>query len=170
MVKTDLDFCHPRKSKKMSATTIHGLDRSKYPSRMGKGWTWDEDTKLLEEVRNGVDLENIARAHERTEGGIWCHLCVIAHRMFTENRPMGEIMAVTGLSEREIIDHIKKNDANKEKKEEKKQERKERKKIEKKTEDPSHLTESVSKLEIVNLISDIQTKMTRLNILVAMMN
>ena len=157
----------------MSATTIHGLDRSKYPSRMGKGWTWDEDTKLLEEVRNGVDLENIARAHERTEGGIWCHLCLIAYRMFTENHPMGEIMAVTGLSESEIIDHIKKNNANKEKKEEKKQdrkERKERKKIEKKTEDPSHLTEAVSKLEIVNLISDIQTKMTRLNILVAMMN
>lgn len=148
-------------------TTLFGLDRNKYPARMGKAWTWDEDTKLLESIKNGKELADIAKEHERTEGGIWCHLCVIAHNMYNENRPMGEITVITGLSEHEILDRIKKTEIKGEKR---KEEKSARKKLEKKTDDPSHLTESVSKLEIMNLITDIQTKMARLNILVAMMN
>jgi hypothetical protein len=69
---------------------------------------------------------------------------------------------------------MKKNEYKDEKKKEKKEAKKEakpaRKKLGVKNEDPSQLLESASKLEIVNLINDIQTKMTRLNILVAMMN
>jgi hypothetical protein len=157
-----------------TAKMIYGLDRNKYPARMGKGWTWDEDTKLLESVKNGKELADIAREHERTEGGIWCHLCLIAHKLYMENRPMGEITIITGLTEREILDHIKKNEYKDEKKKEKKEAKKEekavRRRIDVKTEDPSQALESSSKLEIMNLINDIQTKMTRLNILVAMMN
>jgi len=161
---------------RMDTTTkmIYGLDRSKYPARMGKAWTWDEDTKLLESIKNGKELADIAKEHERTEGGIWCHLCVIAHNMYNENRPIGEITVITGLSEHEILDRIKKIEIKDEKRKERKEARKEeksaRKKLEKKSEDPSHSTECVSKLEIMNLINDIQTKMTRLNILVAMMS
>ena len=87
---------------------------------------------------------------------------------------MGEITIITGLTEREILDHIKKKEYKDEKKKEKKEAKKEekavRRRIDVKTEDPSQALESSSKLEIMNLINDIQTKMTRLNILVAMMN
>lgn len=154
--------------------TLFGLDSNKYPSRMGKAWSWDEDTKLLDSIKNGKELGDIAREHERTEGAIWCHLCVIAQKMYKENCPMGEIVVVTGLTEREILDHIKKNDIKddkkKEKKEAKKEEKADRRRVDAKTEYPSQALESSSKLEIINLIGDIQMKMARLNILVAMMN
>jgi len=155
------------------------------PARKGKAWTIEEDNKLLESVKNDKSIEDIAREHDRTEGGVWSHLCVIAHRLYKENTPMGTIVTITGLTEREVLDHIKRVEFTEDKKSEKKDEPPARKKLVSSVGTPSPQltppstpppppppppTGFETKLEIMNLINDIQAKMARLNILVAMMN
>jgi hypothetical protein len=149
------------------------------PARKGKAWTIEEDSKLLESTKNGKSIEDIAREHDRTEGGIWSHLCVLAHRLYRENCPMGTIVTITGLTEREILDYIKRVDFT-EGKNEKKDDLLVIKKGVSSVSTPSPPSSPPppppppnafeTKLEIMNLINDIQMKMTRLNILVAMMN
>ena len=92
---------------------------------------------------------------------------------------MGTIVTITGLTEREILDHIKRVDFT-EGKNEKKDDMLVIKKTVSSVSTPSPPSSPPppppppnafeTKLEIMNLINDIQMKMTRLNILVAMMN
>jgi len=133
---------------------MSSVNSNNYPSRMGKVWSTEEDTKLLDSVKNGKDISDISKEHERTEGGIWCRLGLIAYNMHKENRPIEEIMAITGLKEQEIIDSINKTEL------------KQKKKLEKNINN----SEFKTKLEIVNLVNDIQVKMAHLNKLIAMMN
>lgn len=144
----------------MSATTVYGLQRDLYPSRMGQAWSADEENRLLESIKRNTQIKQIAIQHERTPGGIASRLRAIAFNLHKAGTSIEEIQTITGLTLEIVEDAIKRREDAQKRKEEKK-ERTTRKKLEQ---------GNVSKTEMVNLLSDIQSKMTRLNILVAMMN
>ena len=51
------------------------------PVAKGKRWTEDEETRLLLEIKGGDTITDIARAHDRTYGGITSRLREIACKM-----------------------------------------------------------------------------------------
>jgi hypothetical protein len=44
------------------------------PANAGKMWSDQEDTQICEELRNGINFEGIAKAHNRTVGSIIARL------------------------------------------------------------------------------------------------
>jgi hypothetical protein len=44
------------------------------PANSGRYWSREEDTKICEEVRNGLDFRLIAKAHQRSVGSIVARL------------------------------------------------------------------------------------------------
>jgi hypothetical protein len=77
-------------------------ENSKYPKRMGQHWDDSETAQLLKEIREKTVISEIARKHERTEGGITSRLKALAWEYHSEGRGLEEIMKFTGLSESEI--------------------------------------------------------------------
>ena len=89
--------------------TLYGLDKSKYPARMGQAWNEEEDVKLLKSIRKKISIEEISKEHERTVGGIRSHIRQLAaDYYFNDKRPIEEIEKFTGLTKAEIEDVIKK--------------------------------------------------------------
>jgi len=86
--------------------TLYGLDASKYPSRMGKAWRDEEVQQLLNSIQQKKSIEDIAKEHERTVGGIQSRLRELAAAYFNDKRPMKDIMRFTGLTEEEIEDTV----------------------------------------------------------------
>lgn len=102
-------------------TTIHGLDKSKYPGRMGKTWYDEEVLKLLTSIRNKKSISEIATEHERTLGGITSKLRGIAAEYYlNDKKPISEIIQLTGLDRDVIIDAIEKREYRAELKDKKK--------------------------------------------------
>lgn len=86
------------------------------PTNMGCKWTDIEEVALLENIRNNVEIEEIAKKHKRTHGAITARLEVIAIRMYQENRHDTEyIEEVTRMNKRSIEDAIYKKNINKNK-------------------------------------------------------
>jgi len=80
-----------------------------YPSHIGKKWSDEEETLLLEELNKNMDIELIAKTHNRTTGGIYSRRNLIAYRMYTSNISIKEIIMKTKLDEDKIIEIINKN-------------------------------------------------------------
>ncbi len=79
------------------------------PARRGKAWSEEECLKLLEAVRRKETHEQIAKKHERTTGGIRSRLREIAADYhYYENRPLEDIVKITGLPIESIKDAIEK--------------------------------------------------------------
>jgi len=92
-------------------TTIHGLDKSKYPGRMGKAWYHEEVIQLLTSIRNKKSMNEIATEHERTLGGIRAKLRGLAADYYlNDKKPISEIIQLTGLDRDVIIDAIEKKE------------------------------------------------------------
>jgi hypothetical protein len=68
-----------------------------YPSNMGQKWTVEEETLLLEEMNNNIDINTIAEKHSRTIGGIHSRLREIAYKMHLRNISIEEIRKQTKL-------------------------------------------------------------------------
>ena len=66
-------------------------------SNIGKKWTDDEETLLLEELNNNIDIEIISQKHGRTIGSINSRRKEIACKMYTNNISMEEIIEKTKL-------------------------------------------------------------------------
>lgn len=81
---------------------IYGLDKSNYPSNMGKPWLDDEVLQLLQNVRKKKSLPDIAREHGRTEGGIRGRLKQLAFDYYKEGRTIEVIEKFTSLSKEDI--------------------------------------------------------------------
>jgi hypothetical protein len=79
-----------------------------YPSNLGKVWSEDEETLLLEELYTNIDIETIARNHERTIGGINARRKQIAYNMYQNNSSMETIVKWTRLDEEFIKQIIEK--------------------------------------------------------------
>jgi hypothetical protein len=86
------------------------------PKNMGSKWTDIEEMELLENIRNHLDFDEIAKKHSRTRGAITARLEVIAIRMYEENRYDTEhIEEATRLNERSIREAIERKNKNKSK-------------------------------------------------------
>jgi hypothetical protein len=92
---------------------IYGLDPSKYPARIGQPWKDEEVEKLLRNIQKKKTMEEIAKEHQRTVGGIYSRIREIAADYhFNDNRPIEEIQKYTGLTKEEIEDAIKRRKFN----------------------------------------------------------
>lgn len=58
------------------------------PANAGRYWSRDEDAKICEEVRQGIDFHQIAKAHDRSVGSIVARLVKLGEiaRKTTPNR------------------------------------------------------------------------------------
>lgn len=82
----------------------------KYPKNMGNPWDDDEVLLLLEEVRSGKDIKEIATIHERTEGAIKAALQRQALSYYFDQRmPIDEILNLTRLSNEVFQKALKKD-------------------------------------------------------------
>lgn len=73
-----------------------------YPSNVGLKWFEDEETTLLDELNKKMDIETIAKNHNRTVGAINSRRKNIAYRMFLKNVSIEEIIEKTKLDEESI--------------------------------------------------------------------
>ena len=76
------------------------------PSSFCSIWTHEEEKQLLEELKNGMDEDDIAINHQRTVGGIRARVRLIAYKMHINSYPMSEIIEKTKLTEEEIMNAI----------------------------------------------------------------
>jgi predicted transcriptional regulator len=81
---------------------VYGLDKSNYPSNMGKPWLDDEVLQLLQNIRKKKAISDIAQEHGRTEGGIRGRLKQLAFDYYKEGRTIEVIEKFTGLSKEHI--------------------------------------------------------------------
>ena len=84
----------------------------KYPSNLGNKWTEQEESLLLIELDNNIDIDIIAEKHERTKGSIISRQKEIAYKMFIKNISMIEIINKTKLDEFTINEFIEKKSYN----------------------------------------------------------
>jgi DNA-binding NarL/FixJ family response regulator len=54
----------------LSSLTQQAERERNKPTNAGKYWSHEEDTKICDEVRQGIDLHEIARTHNRSVGSI----------------------------------------------------------------------------------------------------
>jgi hypothetical protein len=87
-----------------------------YPSNMGQKWTDEEETTLLEELYNNIDIRIIAQKHNRTIGGIESRRREIAYKMYLKNISTEEIIKQTKLDCDSIKQTIEKRQKNNSKK------------------------------------------------------
>ena len=69
-----------------------------------KKWSSAEEDQLLQEIKDGLDEETIARNHQRSVGGCMIRLKKIALRMYENNMSFVEIEQATGLKEDVILE------------------------------------------------------------------
>lgn len=78
------------------------------PSNLGKKWTEQEESLLLTELDNNIDIDTIAKKHNRSKGSIISRQKEIAYKMSIKNISMIEIIKKTKLDEITINEFIKK--------------------------------------------------------------
>jgi hypothetical protein len=141
-------------------TTMYGLDKSKYPGRMGKAWYDEEVIQLLTSIRNKKSMNEIATEHERTLGGIRAKLRGLAADYYlNDKKPISEIIQLTGLERDVIIDAIEKREYRVELKDKKKGES---------VEQPQVLPPKVD--SILEILKDINERLQRLEAKVDYLN
>tara|TARA_B100000497_G_C7543853_1_gene329059 strand:- start:308 stop:862 length:555 start_codon:yes stop_codon:yes gene_type:complete len=82
----------------------------KYPSNIGQKWTQDEESLLLNELDQNIDLKIIAENHKRTTGGIRSRCKMIAYKMHLNNISHDEILQKTKLNVKTLKQTIEKRD------------------------------------------------------------
>jgi hypothetical protein len=83
-----------------------------YPSNMGQKWNDEEETLLLQELNDNIDISIIAQKHNRTIGGINSRRREIAYKMYLKNVSIDEIIRQTKLDNISIEEIIKKRQNN----------------------------------------------------------
>lgn len=78
------------------------------PSNLGKKWTEQEESLLLTELNNNIDIEIIAEKHNRTKGSIVSRQKEIAYKMYVKKISMEEIINKTKLDKFTVNEYIEK--------------------------------------------------------------
>lgn len=82
----------------------------KYPQKMGQIWNTDETIALLEKLAIDKPLEEIAKDHERTVGGIKSQQNKLAVLYVTKNnRPIEEVATLLRLTIPQVEEAVKKS-------------------------------------------------------------
>lgn len=79
-----------------------------YPSNTGQKWTDEEETLLLEELNQNMDIKLISQNHNRTTCGILARRKLIAYKLYNNNITIEEISYKTKLDEDQIREIIQK--------------------------------------------------------------
>jgi hypothetical protein len=72
------------------------------PSAAGSRWSQEEEKTLMKEINSGIDIEQIAEKHKRTQYAIKMKLQSMAYTLYKQETPIEQIVKLTGLSEEEI--------------------------------------------------------------------
>ena len=140
---------------------MYGLDPSKYPSRMGQRWKDEEVIKLLTSIENKKTIEDIAKEHDRTVGGIRSYINKLATDYHFNNKmSIEEIQKVTGLSKEEIDDAVKRREYKQSLKKNSSEIKKKTKPILSKLETTDEYEPTIK--EVVSMLKDIQEKLNML--------
>lgn len=78
-------------------------------SRAGLKWDNEEDCSLVDKVKDGVSIDDIAKEHQRTSGSIKTRLIVKAiQSMENDNQTLEEVASTYNLDESDIVEYQKK--------------------------------------------------------------
>lgn len=69
---------------------------------IGKKWTDLEETQLLQQIKDGIEFDEIASLHQRTLGGIKARINKLAHIYKNEGMEMDKIGEVLRLDKLEM--------------------------------------------------------------------
>ena len=122
---------------------------TEYPSNMGQKWSDAEESLLLEELNNNIDIETIAQKHNRTIGGINSRRQEIAYKMYVKNVSIEEIIKRTKLDYNCIEQTIQKRQTNNSKKI--------------KTKDIDNVFISINKNDYIELQNDVKKMKNSIN-------
>ena len=86
------------------------------PSNFGERWTTDEENLLLDELEKNIEVNEIAKSHNRTIGGIRGRQQTIAYEMHRDGRTEEDIERITKISIEQLHEIIAKKDAKTKKK------------------------------------------------------
>lgn len=88
------------------------------PSNFGERWTTDEENLLLDELEKNIEVNEIAKSHNRTIGGIRGRQQTIAYEMHRDGRTEEDIERITKISIEQLHEIIAKKEAKTKKKKE----------------------------------------------------
>jgi hypothetical protein len=98
---------------------IYAKERPEGLENMGKPWREPEVSTLLKEIKDGITIQEIAKSHKRTEGGIRSRLREIAYDKYKDKMSINDIVELTRLSKDDVIDVINRREYADDKKAEK---------------------------------------------------
>ena len=80
---------------------------------MGKKWTPEEENMLIQRLQENMTIKYIATVHQRTTGSITARRKQIAYNMHQEQSSIQDIIDITKLTEKQILETIRKMDEEK---------------------------------------------------------
>lgn len=81
----------------------------------GKKWNQQEDDLLIQNIKI-KSIKKISQEHERSDGAIRARLKSIAYKLYQQDKSINEIIDITQLKKKQIVDYIhKENNKNKKK-------------------------------------------------------
>lgn len=88
---------------------IKQLKEQPETAAVGNRWTPEEETRLIDSLGQGKDIDEIAKDHKRTTGGIKCRMKEIAVRMIeNDGKSVEEVCMTLRLTLEDIEDAQKK--------------------------------------------------------------
>lgn len=81
------------------------------PSNFGERWTIDEENLLLDELEKNIEVNEIAKSHNRTIGGIRGRQRTIAYEMYCDGRTEEDIERITKINIEQLHEIIAKKEA-----------------------------------------------------------
>lgn len=124
-------------------------DIDKMPAKRGKKWTDEDDEQMLKLISEKKSVEDISELLERTPNGVKSHLDKMVYDSYLEKKSFDEIGKWSGLTKSEIEYVISVNSK-----------REIRPKANNK--DKEKQTELSELKQIINLLTDIQTKVNKM--------
>lgn len=104
----DLDDIYENKLNKFQLAFKSKNQDKIIPTNLGKKWTEQEETLLLTDLDNNMDIESIAEKHNRTKGSILSRQKEIAYKMYVKKISMEEIINKTKLDKFTVNEYIEK--------------------------------------------------------------
>lgn len=92
---------------------IKQLKKQPETAAVGNRWTPEEETRLIDSLGQGKDIDEIAKEHKRTSGGIRSRMSMIALRMIeSEGKSIEEVCVALHMTSEEIEDAKKQKEIN----------------------------------------------------------
>lgn len=100
----------------MSYQVAHLLSLRENPNtaRAGMKWTNEEDIELMKQVEDGIDIDDIAKAHKRTNTGVKARIMSNALAMMeSKNMTMEQVSVCVHISVEDLQEYKQKQETKK---------------------------------------------------------